>query len=274
MIVASDLDGTLLDSNKQVGELEQKWIRNYLSKGHTFAILTSRNYEDTRKCVPWLVELIGCKRYIGFDEGARILLPDNTVYELPEMTHEQIKYVVSVISRYTDGITIFGKHSRQEVVFDKMLLIELRIKSYLKRESMANYVLWDAYKDVQDTAWKIKLKLKSKLKPTNVYNAIITSLPDFCVTLNEGRLEIMNGKSGKYGALNHICSLEDALVSEVIYFGDEGNDIYCIEKTCSYAMGNAPDWIKNSAQHITRTNDQHGVYCVLQNLNEGGNTVC
>ena len=266
MIIATDLDGTLLDDSKLVGEQEQKWLLDFLSKGNVLAFLTSRNMKDVKTCVPWMLELEGCKRYIGFDEGARLLLPDNRIVEMPKMNISQVIEAIEQIQDQIIGFTVFYDGGHYDIVFSWRKLVVLKLKGFIKREHSGRYLSWKVFKKKKDLLfWKIKPVVSSqKRKP--IYEMFRHDLNGYCVTLNEGRIEIMHSESGKLGALKYICRKEKISIHDVFYFGDEGNDLYCMEQTTSYAMGNAPDWIKSVARNTTDDNNHHGVYKILNKL--------
>lgn len=264
MIIATDLDGTLLNDEKIVGEQEKEWLLNYLHNGNVLAFLTSRNQADVKKCAPWIFEQVQCKKYIGFDEGARVLLPDDHIVDMPMMTLSNIHPVIEASKASTDGFTAFFQGGHYNIVFSQIRLAELKVKAALKREKVNQYLLWDAFqKKTKEAFWKIKLSVKQD-EAFTLYQRLRTEFPMLCITLNEGRVEIMHGSSGKLGALEYICKVENVPLSEVLYFGDEGNDLYCIERTNSYAMGNAVQWVKDAAQHVTDDNNHHGVLNVLK----------
>ena len=270
MIIATDLDGTLLDDAKEVGLQEQEWLKSFLHKGNILAFLTSRNIQDVKKCIPWVFNYDGGKRYIGFDEGARILLPDNRIVYMPEISVEQLSTMISAFNDLIDGFTAFDQSGHYDVVLSPKKLAMLKIKGLLKGERTNRYYILKKFiktiKKTNKQFWKIRLALKNK-EVMPAFGYLRQLLPDCCVTLNEGSVEIMHSGSGKLGALKEICSRENIPVSEVLFFGDEGNDYYCMEVTNSYAMGNAPDWIKAVAKHTTETNNRQGVFIILKTLN-------
>ncbi len=267
MIIATDLDGTLLNDEKTIGDQEKTWLLKFLQRGNVLAFLTSRNQADVKKCAPWIFEMDNCKRYIGFDEGARVLQPDNRIVDMPMLKMPDILSIIAASKTSIDGFTAFLHGGHYNVVFSKARLAELKVKAALKRESTSRYLSWEAFqKKTEESFWKIKLSVNQD-KAFSVYSDLRASLPELCITLNEGRVEIMHGASGKLGALEYICGIEGVPLSEVIYFGDEGNDLYCLERTNSYAMGNAAEWIKEAASHVTDDNNHHGVLKILEELN-------
>ena len=266
MIIATDLDGTLLNDDKIVGEQEKEWLLNFLHHGNVLAFLTSRNQADVKKCAPWMFEEAKYKRYIGFDEGAHVLLPDDRIVDMPLLTMSNTCPVIEASRASIEGFTAFFQGGYYNIVFSQIRLAELKFKAALKGEKTNRYLSWNEFiKKTKETFWKIKLSV-NRTEAFTLYQRLKTEFPMLCITLNEGRVEIMHGCSGKLGALEFICKTEKFPLYEVIYFGDEGNDLYCIEHTNSYAMGNAIQWVKEAAQHVTDDNNNHGVLNVLKDI--------
>ncbi|MBM6613679.1 HAD family phosphatase [Desemzia sp. RIT804] len=73
-------------------------------------------------------------------------------------------------------------------------------------------------------------------------------------------IEMMNKEVDKGEGIAVLCDLLDFQADEVMAFGDEANDHAMIEFAgMGVAMGNATPALKNIAQYITDTNDNHGI---------------
>ncbi|HAT4301697.1 HAD-IIB family hydrolase [Clostridium perfringens] len=270
MIVASDLDGTLLDDSKKVGLKEKVWIERYLEDGNIFVVLTSRNYRDTKKCIPWLFELKNNQKvYIGYDEGAHVIGTADFSYSSPQLDLHSIKEILEKCRCVSKSVTIFTNKAIYDVFFSKISLFLAKLKKILKGQSIDKTLHID--KITISRAWKIKLNLLPNLVVDDLYEELIANLEDFSVTNNEDEIEIMHKMSGKKGALQYICGVESQNISNVIYLGDEGNDKFCMEITESYAMGNAPDRIKKIAKHVTKDNNNGGAYEVFLKIEDSMN---
>ena len=77
-------------------------------------------------------------------------------------------------------------------------------------------------------------------------------------------LEFLNKKVNKGSGLQALCNKLNIDPCEVIAVGDEENDRHMIEFAgLGVAMGNARDSIKEIANYITDSNDNHGVAKVI-----------
>ena len=94
--------------------------------------------------------------------------------------------------------------------------------------------------------------------PSELYEkyTIVRSAPFF--------LEFLNKCANKGTALTALCDAIDIPISKSIAVGDEENDQHMIKLAgLGVAMGNARQSIKEIADYITTTNNEHGVARVI-----------
>ena len=78
-------------------------------------------------------------------------------------------------------------------------------------------------------------------------------------------IEINHGEVNKGNALKWLCEKLDIDISELIAFGDGGNDIDMIKTAgCGVAMANACEELKKISDIITKSNDEDGVAYILE----------
>ena len=77
----------------------------------------------------------------------------------------------------------------------------------------------------------------------------------------------MPPRVNKGSAIDDISRYLNIDKSEITAIGDDYNDKEMLEKAgFSFAMGNAPDVIKNSARFITDTNENDGVAKAIERV--------
>ena len=85
---------------------------------------------------------------------------------------------------------------------------------------------------------------------------------------DDGRREVLSHSVNKYVALKRLEELGIIDLTELLYFGDNVNDIECFEHLShTVAMKDANDIIKKKAKYITESNDTDGVGRCLEQLN-------
>lgn len=88
---------------------------------------------------------------------------------------------------------------------------------------------------------------------------VTQSLPTF--------LEIADPRVGKGSAVAHLASTLGIRPEEIVAVGDGMNDLDMIEMAgCGVAMGNARDGLKQAAKRVTKSYDQDGVACLIEDL--------
>lgn len=81
-------------------------------------------------------------------------------------------------------------------------------------------------------------------------------------------LEILNINASKGTALDHIMDAYGISKNEVLVIGDGNNDVTMFELTNnSVAMGNASDYVKSKAKHVTQNIEDDGFYNALKEFN-------
>lgn len=86
-------------------------------------------------------------------------------------------------------------------------------------------------------------------------------------------IQIMDKSATKLKGIVDILSAYQILHREAVYFGDDINDVECLEHfNHSFAMGNARDEIKQKAKAIARSNDDDGIYHALLEMQKDGET--
>jgi len=79
--------------------------------------------------------------------------------------------------------------------------------------------------------------------------------------------EIVPKGVNKGTALEIVSEMLEIAFDEIIAFGDNENDIEMLQLAgTGVAMGNAPDHVKSTANMVTDTNDNDGVYSVLEQI--------
>lgn len=264
MLIAVDLDGTLLNEKKKVGSEEKKWIVNYLNTGNSFAVITTRNYDDSWPIVKEFFEDKKANIFLAYDEGRHIIGKNNYYAQTPVLTTRMVNDIVKVSGKAT-GYTCYSDVNSIDFLKSHIKVVMLKGYHFFKGDR-CKVKFMSNLKNIESSFWKVRINYSEGIEIYEEYLRIKKLLNNYCVTLNEGKIEIMNYKAGKLGALVAICSRCNTNLNEVIYIGDEGNDIYCMMNTISYAMGNAPEWVKNIAKQCTLTNREHGVLKIFNSL--------
>jgi Cof subfamily protein (haloacid dehalogenase superfamily) len=237
-VIATDLDGTLLNADHQVDPFTIATVRKLESDGLHFVIATGRHYCD----VAGIRDLLGISPYLITSNGARIHAPDNTVIHADDL-------LPAIVQRLVQP-EIAGEHGRVIVNLfaDQAWLIDRDAPDLLKfhQDSGFTYEVTDlAGHDGTDIAKALYIGEPADLAQVAANLAqefgdalyVTYSLPD-C-------LEVMTSNVSKGRALQIVLERLGVDASRCVAFGDNMNDIDLLETAGHpFMMNNAnPDLI-------------------------------
>ena len=256
-LVALDMDGTLLDSEKRAPAdfadwvREHKEIRTVLASGRQYYTL-ERQFDDLKDCALFVAE-----------NGAIVYNGDEVIYE-NSMDPKAVEGALEVILGLPGAIPIMcGVGSAYIAEASKEAMTE-SAKYYARLkfvEDLHEYVHKDRF-------LKIAVFFAGR-DAERAYNSM-PELPEGVSPLLSGDrwIDVANDSIGKGEAINKIRIKYGLEKDECMAFGDYLNDMSMIlECGQSYAMKNAHEDIKRAAKYVTEyDNDNDGVMRVLRNI--------
>lgn len=262
-LVAIDLDGTLLATDKKIVEKNIEAIKKIHEKGIEVVIATGRCFNGFW----WIRQKLGLE---GFDDysicntGAfvRRNADGKAIIENP-LEKSDYEKISSYLGEYNLQIGIFTKdvlYNNAEVVNDGfrkdqeiMKLPRLKFKDYDDIEGKVARINFMGDEDKLDRFYEENKEALEK---------------DYMTMRNESyALEVLKKSSGKSNGLKKLCEYLDIDLENVAYFGDGSNDIESIKIAgLGIAMANASKEIKEAADYVTSSNDEGGVAEFLEKL--------
>lgn len=266
-MVVTDLDGTLLNSKKQISDRNETAIRNLQRKGVMVAAATGRLDVMTK---PYLNQLkvidvvIGCDGAVIRDvsTGTRIsgipLAESICLQAFEVLKHRGLPYYV---------------FSEDELVGDDP-----------ENERLVIHRKFNRRLDAEDRIpIRIVKDLEEYVKHTQVYKIVASHedkrfLDDAANELNiiEGLSAVRSGPRvlalkakgiSKASALKQLVNEWGIPLEKVAAFGDEVNDIDMLKAAgLGIAMGNADPEVKRYADCVTLSNDEDGVAVKIEEL--------
>lgn len=252
--VVLDLDGTYLDSRKQVSERNLKAVLACHEQGIPILIATARPPRSVQDLLPEPIRNIGIIIYYN---GALIINEALNLREHypinPTISKELMDYIFSHESDpYLSVEAEDSWFSSRELDYMEMMHInhKPRVVSLEEMQQLSpSKILISHYDDVQPLIDRFGHKV----------NLVVT---------DSGTLiQISSKEASKENAVSRICERLGVPMEEVMVFGDDFNDAGLFQR-CGYAiaMGNAIKELKDMAYEVTETNDNDGVAVVLERL--------
>lgn len=255
-LVALDMDGTLLDSNKQLPSDFIEWVRTHpsiqtvISSGRQYYNLTS------------LFEPIKDQLIYVSDNGGYVFEQGQMIYS-NAMTDEDIRECLSLLSGM-EGLSFILCGARSAYMYHASSYIEENAHMYYGRLAFVTDL--DAVIGT-DCIAKIAIFVDD-CKAEEVYR----NLPDLnarlaAVLSGDSWIDISNISVSKGAAVSALLKQLSIPSEEAMAFGDYLND-YTLLQSCgeSYAMANAHPDLKAIAKHSTASNDEDGVMKILRSL--------
>ena len=242
-LVALDMDGTLLNSSKQLPADFIDWVRNHpsiqtvISSGRQYYNLVSL-FEPVKD------QLI----YIS-DNGGYVFEQDQMIYS-NAMTNEDIRECLSLLSG-VDGLSLILCGAKSAYMYHASSYIEENAHMYYGRLQFVTNL--DAV---------IGTDCIAKIANFPFLNERITP-----ILSGDSWIDISNRSVSKGAAVTALLQRLCIPSEHAMAFGDYLND-YTLLQSCgeSYAMANAHPDLKAIAKHVTASNDEDGVMKILRTL--------
>lgn len=277
-LVASDVDGTLINNNHEVTQFTKEVVSKLKRKGIEFVIATGRSHDGAVKIAQaldidkegyGLICLNGLRTYH---------LPSEDYDSLPTMTYEQCeemealgeKYHMGILYCYDDIIyfqmeeiayldyTIGMRSDRMRFFDDRSQTKEVKSLADIKERFDNNDpILKMVFVQSDDFMDLVHERVKKDLNPE--FDALM---------VGRGWSEIMPKRVTKGEALIEYAAAMGIKPEEIMAFGDAENDISMISRVGhGVAMENAMDTLKAVAKDTAKRNDEDGVaHYILDNL--------
>ena len=257
----TDLDGTLFNSDRKVSCENRRAIERFIAGGGHFGISTGRAPDNALNMLPglsinsWSVVLNGAEAYHFLEERAtaQSCLPKNDMEELLRWVYKELPEVN--IQLCTDNELLFLSRTQfadSDFVSSHQPMRETTIDEALMYPWMK--VLFCASR-------KTLVKLHqhaAEQRMTEIMDSVYT---------NEVYLEFLPICTNK-GSCLHLLRGQPEMADKVfIAVGDYTNDIELLQEAdVAVAVGNALDEVKEVADHIICTNDEHAIAYLINEL--------
>ena len=263
-ILALDMDGTVLDSNRQIPPRTAQAIHKALAAGVHVLFATGR-CKDEMDC--YLKDFPDMK-YVMLQAGATVYDLEEKRYlftrAVPEETVHQIEAIGkkydAAVSYYIGDHVIVWDHLLENMAYYNLEYYESVYKGIaIVEHRSGEYFLQDPKR-----AFKVNLHFHSydewviggeELKKLGVNFA--TTLPcDY---------EISNGKVDKGACLRKLCEVLDVPIGQTIAVGDSENDTAMIVAAgLGIAMGTSPQSVLDAADVVVGDSDHDAVADVIE----------
>lgn len=259
-VIALDMDGTVLNDKKKIGERTRQAIHKALAAGKEVVFCSGRSYDEMTEYLEEFPDM----HYLCLESGA--LLADHRKKEILDMisiapdTVQQIKNVIA------------GRDILPQIFSNGRSLMNRSQMTQLEHFHLTAFKeLYDNYATPVDDVFAVVESEKSSAEKINLFHAstedreitkkILTDLqlPVTLVYSETASLECSAPDISKAVGLRSLCRILNITMDQVIMVGDANNDRTALEAAgLAVAMGNAHPWIKEICDVQVADNNHDG----------------
>lgn len=250
-----DLDGTLLDDDKNVSQENRKAIDMAESIGVSVCLCSGRQKEFVKKIKEkaginsqYVISSNGCEIYDL--KNKEVLFTANLENSLSKNLYEYCENKGHLIRIDT----IYGRFlNNMKYEYSGELEFSENIDKFLSENNVIQISVCTKTEHEIDEAINYIKSLGADIKIENRYK---TGNRDWSLWA----INIINKNASKGNAIYGLCKYLKIDIKDVIAMGDDLNDISMIKEAgLGVAMGNATPKVKQVADEITKTNNENGV---------------
>jgi Cof subfamily protein (haloacid dehalogenase superfamily) len=256
-LLLSDVDGTLVTSDKVLSERTLLAVDQLRDAGVLFAIASSR----PPRGLAMYAQPLKLTTPISAFNGAFITTPTMQVTDELAIDDNVVKPLIKLIEEH--GLSIWVYEGEQWFVRDLN-------GAHVQREAEVVQFqpqLVDTFDDVCTSVSKI-VAIDDDVKSLAAAAAAVRDQFDAHLSATSSQsycIDITNPNANKGSVVTYLSNMYDVPASEIATIGDAYNDVLMFAQSgVSIAMGNAVDDVKASATLVTSSNDDEGFANAVQ----------
>lgn len=267
IVIASDLDGTLLGSDTNISKENLDAIKRLNEKGIKIAVLTGRTFYE----IPAELRSCGYIDYFVYSNGAGIDNSNKETFYYNTIEKSTARRIFDILNSYETFIELYSnktpfvdKEKFSEKYFEYYKIDRDFIpEMYKSRKAISNLS-----EIIDSDLYNIEMFdvfFRNNDERKECYNRICDEFDNMEITSSmSNNLEIMNKGINKGTGLLRLCRAAGYNLADVIVIGDSKNDITAFNAANKcYAVSNACDEIKAMANKIICSNDEN-IMCYME----------
>lgn len=267
LLVASDIDGTLLDSRDRVSPRLKSALSRMIRRGVPLTLATGR---PARWLQPVLEQLpvqpvcVCGNGAVLYDSGRDVILAD---HGLPSDVQAEVVAIARSAMADVGPVGVAVERAGRSALDPAEELFVVG-PTYAHAWESTEHGICEELEMMSEPATKMLLS-NPGMASSELHAIIAPHIPEdlahVTYSMPEGLIEVSAPGVTKRAGLEELASLVGAGPADVVCFGDMPNDIEMLRWAgIGVAMGNAVDEVKAVADEVTATNDDDGVAKVLE----------
>lgn len=252
-----DLDGTLLDDDKQITAGNRAALERALEYGHGVIITTGRPLRSAMEQA----------QLLGLDCPGCYLIAYNGAIVYDWTRHEQIftrTLPFAAVYQAFDRANAMGLHI--QTYDSRDVLVEARcddeaVRRYCQMIRMEYRLIEDVRKDLQEAPVKcLAIDFRDKTGLVQFRDWVHENMAQEvdCFFSSQHYLEVVPKGMNKGDAVKRLCDMLGVDIADAVAVGDMDNDLTMIRTAgIGVAMANGTDQVKAAAKYVTRRDNNH-----------------
>ncbi len=267
-LVASDLDGTLLTSKKEITRRLNRTLEQIYNLGIYFVPTTGRAFH----ALPDYIRQLPSFRYVITSNGAcvydamekRVLFQNYLSPEAVDITLENIKGMDLILEVIHDGQGYVDKSVFEHI--ESYSLTESHI-AYIRKTRIPVDNIFQEIEAHKASLEMLNLIFRDSALRKKTWDSLKTKANASITSYSEKNIEITSLQATKANALQQLCGMLEIDAENVLAMGDGDNDVDMLYWAgASVAVANAPQHVKNAANILTESCDEDGAAIVLDRV--------
>ncbi|HYE84563.1 MAG TPA: HAD family hydrolase [Clostridia bacterium] len=261
-LIVSDIDGTLVNSSRQIAERTKAAIHSFQSLGGVFAIATGRIEESARK----YYDELQLKTPAILYNGAKIVeLANNKCLMENVLEEEHFIQAVKLLTEMDCSAIVYssGKaYVRQ---------INDTIRTYMEKDNVLCIQVDDFISCIEGKPNKILI-----IGNDGIFKKFLDAFESSCsvkpntVKSEAEYLEILPRNTSKGKALKNLAELLKIPIEQVAAAGDNLNDYEMLKEAgLGIAVSNSAPQLLEAADLVAKSNDEDGVAEIIERIIKG-----
>lgn len=253
-LIASDMDGTLLNSNKHLSPSVHGVLKKLKDKGIIFVAISGRDIYSLKEIFKDIeVDIVYASNNSNY-----ITYKDEVIFE-NYIENDMVDKVAKIIRKKAKHNTIYCS---KDAIYSESIIPNIVGRKWNLKVKYVKDITKVEDKILKITAFGNKKIINRALESVNALNdkLMITKSGSTC-------FDICKLGGTKKQGINILQEKFNVGYNETMVFGDHMNDLEMMSSAYySYAMENAEEEVKKNARFIAGTNDNDGVINVIKEV--------
>jgi Cof subfamily protein (haloacid dehalogenase superfamily) len=267
-LIALDIDGTLLDAQSQLPDINRQAIMNAAARGIEIALVTGRRYDFAMP----IARQIPCPLTMIVNNGAMVKSSDGATKLVHRLPRDVARRVIEATPQFRDMASVcFDRPRENQLIFERLDWNDPLRRGYFER----NREFIAEMSPILDclTEDPIQVMFTGRAGPARDVEAALSSLPfaqeySLAVTLYESRdfglVDVICPGCSKGSTLAEWVRSRGWSRQDVMAIGDNLNDREMLEYAgLPIIMANSVPELKSLGWRETLTNDEGGVAAAI-----------